>query len=71
MIVVVERRTTVERSEVTWVAVTVSAASVTSSVTVMLDASHSEVLEGGAWEAETAGAWVMVGFADEVGTMLV
>jgi len=47
--VVVERRTTVERLVDTCVAVTVSSASVTSAVTVTLEASHSElVLEGGA-----------------------
>jgi hypothetical protein len=52
VIVVVERRTTVENSEETLVAVTVSSASVTSAVTVTLEASHSSVLEEDAWEAE-------------------
>lgn len=69
---VVERRTTVENSEEIWVAVTVSSASVTSAVTVTLEASHSSVLEEDAWEAEEGeGARVMVGFADGVDTTLV
>lgn len=50
---VVERRTTVESSDDTWVAVTFSSASVASVVTVTLEASHSSpVLEEDAWEAE-------------------
>ena len=48
---VVESRTTVENSADTWVAVTVSSASVTSAVTVTLEVSHSSLLlEGEAWE---------------------
>lgn len=41
---VVESRTTVESCADTWVAVTVSSASVTSAVTVTLEVSHSSLL---------------------------
>ena len=70
---VVESRTTVESCADTWVAVTVSSASVTSAVTVTLEVSHSSLLLEGEnlEEGEAEGDRVMAGFPDGVDTMLV